>query len=39
MNIDKTFGMVISNKEILSNPHIVFRGENIKIVKKHFWVN
>ena len=34
LNIDKTFGMIISNRETLSNPHVVFRGESIKIVKK-----
>ena len=26
--------MIISNRETLSNPHVVFRGESIKIVKK-----
>ena len=34
LNIGKTFEMVISNREILCNPHIVFRCENIKIVRK-----
>ena len=33
-NIGKKFGMVISNREILSNSHIVFRDEIFKIVEK-----
>ena len=34
LNIGKPFVMVISSREILLNPHIAYRGENIKIDKK-----
>ena len=36
LNGGTTFGMVISNREILSNPHIAFRDENVKLI--HLWV-